>query len=230
MNDASAAIGLHRSTIQRLFKRERLRWDAADNVAVALGRHPCELWPTWFDLPARARESVGMLHMDRVLFEIPIYDQPEPEYERRRQNVWEERVSALVAAGYRQEAAESLTRDYLADKWGGWRFNRVVGWVVLRRDGRNIKAHLYWTTKQRVRRHERQFHHVEGDLRSHKVFECPVLETDSNSDIRTALAKHLDAVSKMGSIRRHHVYRETFDRVSEHLDWRGLIGVRSASR
>ena len=114
--------------------------------------------------------------MDRVIFEIPIYDQSEREYEQRRHKVWEERVSALIEVGHRQETAESLTRDYLADIWGGWRFNRVIGWVVLRLDGRNIKAHLYWTTKKRVRRHERQSHHVEGDLRSHKIFEYPLLE------------------------------------------------------
>ena len=59
LNDTAAAIGLHRSTLQQLLKRERLRWDAADNVAVALGRHPCELWPTWFDLPGGTHDSVG---------------------------------------------------------------------------------------------------------------------------------------------------------------------------
>jgi lambda repressor-like predicted transcriptional regulator len=38
-----------RSTIQRLFTRDRLRWDAADHIAVALGCHPCQVWPEWFD-------------------------------------------------------------------------------------------------------------------------------------------------------------------------------------
>jgi hypothetical protein len=41
-------VGLDRRTIQRLARRDRLRVDAADRIAVALGRHPCELWPTWF--------------------------------------------------------------------------------------------------------------------------------------------------------------------------------------
>jgi plasmid maintenance system antidote protein VapI len=42
-------LGVDRSTIQRLFTRERLRWDAADHIAVALGCHPCQLWPEWLD-------------------------------------------------------------------------------------------------------------------------------------------------------------------------------------
>jgi hypothetical protein len=41
-------VALDRRTIQRLARRDRLRVDAADRIAVALGRHPCELWPTWF--------------------------------------------------------------------------------------------------------------------------------------------------------------------------------------
>jgi lambda repressor-like predicted transcriptional regulator len=40
--------GVDRSTIQRLFSRDRLRWDAADHIAVALGCHPCQLWTEWF--------------------------------------------------------------------------------------------------------------------------------------------------------------------------------------
>ena len=46
--DLAVSLGLDRSTLQRLFTRERLRYDAADAIAVALGRHPSELWPDWF--------------------------------------------------------------------------------------------------------------------------------------------------------------------------------------
>jgi lambda repressor-like predicted transcriptional regulator len=46
--DIAVAAGIDRCTLQRLFTRARLRYDAADNIAVALGYHPCELWPEWF--------------------------------------------------------------------------------------------------------------------------------------------------------------------------------------
>jgi lambda repressor-like predicted transcriptional regulator len=49
-NLTAASIALHvdRSTLHRLLSRERLRSDAADRIAVTLGRHPSELWPEWF--------------------------------------------------------------------------------------------------------------------------------------------------------------------------------------
>lgn len=41
-------LRLDRSTLHRLLRRDRLRYDAADRIAIALGRHPYELWPEWF--------------------------------------------------------------------------------------------------------------------------------------------------------------------------------------
>ena len=46
---ASLALRVDRSTLHRLLSRDRLRSDAADRIAVTLGRHPSELWPEWFD-------------------------------------------------------------------------------------------------------------------------------------------------------------------------------------
>lgn len=48
--DIALAAGIDRCTVQRIFTRDRLRYDAADNVAVALGYHPCQLWPEWFSI------------------------------------------------------------------------------------------------------------------------------------------------------------------------------------
>ncbi len=51
-------LRLDRSTLHRLLGRDRLRYDAADRIAVALGRHPYELWPEWFtDSPEREDEA-----------------------------------------------------------------------------------------------------------------------------------------------------------------------------
>ena len=49
-------LGLPRRTLHRVLASDRLRWDAADRVAVALGAHPSELWPDWFR-PADACEA-----------------------------------------------------------------------------------------------------------------------------------------------------------------------------
>ena len=53
LSAASAALAVDRSTLHRLLNRDRLRSDAADRIAVTLGRHPSDLWPEWFaDAPA----------------------------------------------------------------------------------------------------------------------------------------------------------------------------------
>lgn len=48
LSAASVALRVDRSTLHRLLSRDRLRSDAADRIAVTLGRHPSELWPDWF--------------------------------------------------------------------------------------------------------------------------------------------------------------------------------------
>ncbi len=48
LSAASVMLRVDRSTLHRLLSRDRLRSDAADRVAVMLGRHPSELWPDWF--------------------------------------------------------------------------------------------------------------------------------------------------------------------------------------
>ena len=48
--ELALTIGLPKRTLHRVLSSQWLRWDIADRVAIALGHHPCELWPTWFDL------------------------------------------------------------------------------------------------------------------------------------------------------------------------------------
>jgi lambda repressor-like predicted transcriptional regulator len=45
----AALLALDRRTLQRLSSRPYIRRDAADRLAVALGRHPSEIWVEWFD-------------------------------------------------------------------------------------------------------------------------------------------------------------------------------------
>lgn len=49
LTDLAEIVRLPRRTLLRLLSQTRLRWDTADRVAIALGHHPVELWPTWYD-------------------------------------------------------------------------------------------------------------------------------------------------------------------------------------
>ena len=51
--ELAAQIGLDRRTVQRVASRAWIRRDAADRLAVALGRHPSEIWLNWFPTEAR---------------------------------------------------------------------------------------------------------------------------------------------------------------------------------
>lgn len=53
LNVVAKQAGVTRRWLQRVIAAERLRSDAADALAVALGHHPCELWPEWFEGEAR---------------------------------------------------------------------------------------------------------------------------------------------------------------------------------
>lgn len=49
ITDVATALGVDRSTLLRLHTRDWLRFDAADHIAITLGKHPYELWPDWFE-------------------------------------------------------------------------------------------------------------------------------------------------------------------------------------
>ena len=60
LTEVGEVLGLPRRTLHRVLASSTLRWDAADRVAIALGRHPSELWPSWFDItttPTNSRNS-----------------------------------------------------------------------------------------------------------------------------------------------------------------------------
>jgi lambda repressor-like predicted transcriptional regulator len=43
-------LGIDQTSLSRLLAAAKLRSDRADAIACALGRHPYELWPEWFNL------------------------------------------------------------------------------------------------------------------------------------------------------------------------------------
>lgn len=40
---------IDRRTLQRILVKSAVRGDTADRIAIALGRHPSELWVDWFN-------------------------------------------------------------------------------------------------------------------------------------------------------------------------------------
>lgn len=46
--EAAGQLRLDAALVQAVFHRRWIPWEAADAIAVALGHHPCDLWPEWF--------------------------------------------------------------------------------------------------------------------------------------------------------------------------------------
>jgi len=51
-------LGVTRATIQR-WRNGKSFLDpyTADRLAVKLGKHPCQIWPEWFDLPLTSKQE-----------------------------------------------------------------------------------------------------------------------------------------------------------------------------
>lgn len=49
LTELGQRLRLPRRTLHRVLASSNVRWDTADRLAVALGRHPSEIWPGWFD-------------------------------------------------------------------------------------------------------------------------------------------------------------------------------------
>lgn len=65
ISDVAIALGVDRSTLLRLHTRDWLRYDAADHIAVALGKHPSELWTDWF-APDEQQPPATLPHQERT--------------------------------------------------------------------------------------------------------------------------------------------------------------------
>lgn len=59
VDDLVSLLAIDRRWLLRLRHRATLREDAGDRWAVALGKHPSEIWPEWFGWPASRRAAGG---------------------------------------------------------------------------------------------------------------------------------------------------------------------------
>lgn len=49
LEDLAEVLHLQTRVLRLLLERRWLTWETADEIAIALGRHPYEIWPGWFD-------------------------------------------------------------------------------------------------------------------------------------------------------------------------------------
>ena len=59
LRDLAEVLHLQTHELRLLLERRWLTWETADEIAVALGRHPFEIWPGWFDPIRRLAGEAG---------------------------------------------------------------------------------------------------------------------------------------------------------------------------
>ena len=59
LRDLAEVLHLQMHELRLLLQRRWLTWETADEIAVALGRHPFEIWPEWFDTFCRPAGEAG---------------------------------------------------------------------------------------------------------------------------------------------------------------------------
>lgn len=59
LRDLAEVLHLQPHELRLLLERRWLTWETADEIAVALGRHPFEIWPGWFDSFRRPAGEAG---------------------------------------------------------------------------------------------------------------------------------------------------------------------------
>lgn len=70
-HDWAATVGINKRALdQRIYPTDgALAWETADELAVALGFHPCEIWPEWWDVAAAYDALYDDKKQDRLLKE-----------------------------------------------------------------------------------------------------------------------------------------------------------------
>ena len=68
VSEVADVLGFDRVALNALLHCRWVHWGIADAIAVALGLHPCELWPDWFSpMPAALLDGCVLELGDRTI-------------------------------------------------------------------------------------------------------------------------------------------------------------------
>lgn len=154
------------------------------------------------------------------LFEIPIY-RCSPEEYIKEEAIRKERASLIHKRLYPES-------DFNYVSWRGYRYNEVIGWVVIFAYERRVRAE-YWFILQKVRKGliRKQF---EG---KGKLFQFQLRIKDSLPTSREIFEELRDmflTVSKEWPFAKYYFDFECFDNIGSRLNWRDLLHLTHNKR
>lgn len=157
--------------------------------------------------------------MESLLFQIPVYrlsfdDWAEDEHRRSQPHV--EAISE-----YRPiQEARSIASHII--KWQEWEYNETLGWIEVVGFHDVIKVYLHFRKGERFHRHP-----TSAFERLYKLTEIWI-DGVTNSTITSQLRESIVEECRSDSRLTHrHVDLRAFDNLSQHLDWRSLLGTKN---
>lgn len=152
------------------------------------------------------------MNFDSVkLFEVPIY-RCSPEKYGKEEEIRKERFLTLHNRLYPDT-------DFKYVSWRGYRYNEIVGWVVIFAYERRVRAE-YWFILQKVRKGliKKQF---EG---KGKLFQYQIKDTTLTSEeIFAVLRGMFISITKERPFSKYFFDMECFANIGRRLDWRNLL-------
>ena len=157
---------------------------------------------------------------EKIIYEVPIYSMPEKEFKRRWDNwkkKWYDRSEQL---GYTPERTEETVRMIMETQYprNVWKYNQIVGFVEIAVSSRDISFNEQKTLDSRIQAVGKTKHYIQDMMTNGMHFPIDDMQ---NEELVIKIDEHLDAIQK-NLQKPFCLYRETYNAVKHHINFRGI--------
>jgi len=166
-----------------------------------------------------------------IIFEIPVYRLSPSAHERETNKLLKEYTTPdkkfLVDTGVWDSLSDAQKREQI-ESWRAffyrsrdsriWRYNDIIGYIILFANPNQIKAEYFWIDAKRISRElvNKIFRYRD------KAFELWVDDQDTSESISKGIRDKLVRLSKEPRFKGRHIDSETFDNISPFVDWKSI--------
>lgn len=162
-----------------------------------------------------------------MLIELPIYRCSPGKFEEETRRLVARRVGAMLGMlgsdALDKESIIARVESSVRHERGEWKFNQIIGWIVIFADGLRVKGDWWGPESSRIRSRP---HRHEVSLRR-RVIEFVVLENSTSSSIYDTLISELTALHELKLFRGQYVDVSVLHGIGRCVDWRAVLGIQS---
>ncbi len=154
----------------------------------------------------------------RLLFQIPVYRLTFDAWVEAEDKLAEPHVTAMSRTRPIDEARSFASRIV---RWQEWEYNEVLGWIEIVGFHDVVKVYLHFRKGERFHRHPTG--PFEQLYKMTEVWVEGMTNKQIFGELRDSIVENWRTDRRLA---HRHVDLRTFDKLSPHLDWRSLLGVR----